>query len=126
MAQVLKKKTNFVGSKTLNFSIKYIIQSTKLPSTMKVLYPFIERLLYEIVIPVMQVTIKDVNLFNDEPIEYVRKQNDFTETLFTAKNTMVDMLTGLCQYKTNKKAKRPDFLKKYLEFCYRSLVEFNS
>lgn len=57
---VIRRKTNYVGSKSLNFAIKYVQQSTKLPNTMKVLYPFIEGILYEIVIPIMFITNKDV------------------------------------------------------------------
>ena len=38
---------------------------------------------------------------------------------------MVDLLSGICVYKKNKKQKRPDFLKSFLEYCYTSLVEFN-
>jgi hypothetical protein len=38
---------------------------------------------------------------------------------------VIDLLTGFCQYKSKKKAKRPDFLKKFLQFCVKTLVEFN-
>ena len=60
LQQVFKRKTHFVGSKSLNFSIKYLTQSAKLSVTMKVLYPLIERILYESVIPVMQINQKDI------------------------------------------------------------------
>lgn len=73
LAQVFKRKTNFVGSKTLNFGIKYVQQAAKLPLTMKILYPFIEKILFEMIIPIMMVTHHDVTLFKDDPIEYIRK-----------------------------------------------------
>lgn len=40
---------------------------------MKVLYPYIETILFDIVIPVMFITNKDVQLFKEDPIEYIRK-----------------------------------------------------
>jgi hypothetical protein len=72
----------------------------------------------------MLITHKDVTLFKDDPIEFVRKQNDFTETLFSPKNTVVDLLMYLCQYKSNKKNKKPDYLHKFLEFCAKNLAEY--
>jgi len=71
---VIKRQTNFVGSKSLNFAIKYVSQSTKMPVTMKKLKPFIEKLLYEIIVsPIMLLTHRDVTLFKEDPIEYIRK-----------------------------------------------------
>ena len=70
---VFRRKTHFVDSKALNFAIKYVSQSTKLNETMKVLQPYVENLLYETIIPIMLVTHKDVTLFKEDPIEYIRK-----------------------------------------------------
>lgn len=123
---LLKRQTHFVGSKALNFVIKFVSQSTKLPGTMSKLKPFIEKLLFEVIVsPIMLLTHRDVTLFKDDPIEFIRKQNDFTETLFAPKNTAVDLLTYLCKYKSTKKQKQPDYLKKFLMFCYQSLVQYN-
>lgn len=40
---------------------------------MTMLKPYVENLLYETVIPIMLVTHKDVTLYRDDPIEYIRK-----------------------------------------------------
>lgn len=86
------------------------------------LKPFIEKLLTEVIVsPIMLLTHKDVTLFKDDPIEYVRKQNDFTETLFAPKNTAVDLLGYICKYKSAKKAKQPDYLKGFMHFCATTL-----
>lgn len=89
---MFKRKTGFVGSKTLNFNIKFVTASTKLQKTMDKLKPFIENILYETIIPIMLITQKDATLFHEDPIEYIRKQLDFTETLFMPKNTVIDLL----------------------------------
>jgi hypothetical protein len=39
---LLRRKTNFIGSKSLNYAIKFVGQSTKMPATMTKLKPFIE------------------------------------------------------------------------------------
>ena len=57
LAIVLKRKSNFVGSKALNFAIKFISQSTKMPLTMDKLKPYIVQLLIEVVVtPLMLIT----------------------------------------------------------------------
>lgn len=70
---VFRRKTNFVGTKTLNCAIRYVSGCTKLPNTMNILKPFVENLLFETIIPIMLVTHKDVTLFKEDPIEYIRK-----------------------------------------------------
>ena len=120
---LLRRKTNFIGSKCLNYSIKYVGQATKMPATMTNLKPFVERLLYEVIIaPIMLITHKDVSLFKEDPIEYIRKQNDFTETLFAPKNNSVDLLMYFCKYKSTKKTKQPDYMKGFLQFCAQNLT----
>ena len=41
-------------------------------------------------------THRDVNLFQDDPIEYIRKQEDFSETLYMSRNTVIDLLQYIC------------------------------
>lgn len=125
LALVFRRKTHFVGSKALNFAIKYVSACTKLELTMDKLKPFVENLIYEVVIPIMKVTHKDVVLFRDDPIEYVRKQMDFTETLFAPKNTVVDLLQYLCSYKATKKAKKSEYLHQFLQFCVTNLEQYS-
>ena len=50
------RKTSFVGSKCLNFNIKFVSASVKIPMTMAILKPFIESILYETAIPIMMAT----------------------------------------------------------------------
>ncbi len=70
---VFKRKTHYVGSKALNFSIKYLSSSTKLENTMAMLKPFVENLLFTTIIPIMLITHKDVTLFKDDAVEFIRK-----------------------------------------------------
>jgi hypothetical protein len=38
------------------------------------LKPFIEKLLYEVIVsPIMLLTHRDVTIFKDDPVEYIRK-----------------------------------------------------
>ena len=60
---LFSRKTNFVGSKALNFAIKFVSYSTKMANTMEVLKPFVENILYETIIPILFVTEKDISSF---------------------------------------------------------------
>jgi hypothetical protein len=66
----------------------------------------------------MMVTHSDVTLFNDDPTEYIRKQMDFTETLYMPKNTAIDLLLYICMYSPAKKSKgeksAPEYLMPFL------------
>lgn len=82
-----------------------------MPLTMNKLKPFIDKLLKEVLIyPIMLLTHRDIETYKDDQIEYIRKQNDFTETLFSPKNNAVDLLHYFCRYKSTKKTKIPDYL----------------
>lgn len=67
---------------------------------MEKLKPFVENLLYETIIPIMLMSHKDATLYREDPIEYIRKQYDISD-LFSAKNSVLDLLTYLCIYKSD-------------------------
>lgn len=76
LQMVFKRKTNFVGSVTLNHAVKYLSSATKIQFTMNYLLPYAENILFETIIPIMLITHSDAMMFQDNPIEYIRKQND--------------------------------------------------
>lgn len=56
LAILFKRNTEFVGSKTINYAIKFLSQATKQKATMAILIPHITNILQQIVIPVMKMT----------------------------------------------------------------------
>jgi len=71
---MFKRKTHFIGSKTLNFVIKLVTSATKIKRTMAKMLPFMDNILYETVIPLMLTSSRDIRLFEEDPIEFIRKQ----------------------------------------------------
>ena len=71
---MFKRKTHFIGSKTLNFVIKLVTSGTKIKRTMAKMLPFMDNILYETVIPLMLTSTRDIRLFQEDPIEFIRKQ----------------------------------------------------
>ena len=118
------RKQSFVGSKCLNFNIKTVTCCIKIPRTLEVLKPYIENIMYETVIPIMMVSQKDQNLFYDDPVEFIRKQDDLTESLFMPKVTVVDLLQHICQIRTQGKKAKVDFLVPFLNYAVNNMTQY--
>ena len=56
---MFRRKTHFVGSKTVNFVIKLVSSATKVPLTMQKMIPFMENILFETAIPLMLISARD-------------------------------------------------------------------
>ena len=78
-----------------------------------------DKILYETIIPLMMISERDVNLFQDDPIEYIRKQQDLMETVYMPKNTSATLLQLICGWKSDEGAfkAKPDYLMPYLAFA---------
>ena len=94
---------------------------------MEKLKPFVENILYDTIVPILFITEKDIETFSTDPIEYIRNQYDFTETLFQPKNQVQDLLCYLCKYSSQgkKKKAKPDYLHKFLKFTVDNLDQYN-
>jgi len=92
---VFRRKTTSLGLLLQLCNKIRIAVPPKSPLTMSILLPYVEN--YSLtIIPIMMITHKDVVMLKDDPIEFIRSSNDFTETLFTPKNAIVDLLMYLC------------------------------
>ena len=64
-------------------------------------------------------------MFQEDPIEYIRKQFDLMETIYMPKITTVELLQLICQYKTTKGRKqKPDYLMPFLNFASTNMQEY--
>lgn len=99
---------------------------------MEKLKPFVENILYDTVVPTLYITQRDITGFTNDPIEYIRNQYDFTETLFQPRNQIQDLLCYLCKYssqkkkKNSKKAPKPDYLHAFLAYAVSNLDQYNA
>lgn len=72
------RKNGFVGSQCLNHVIKMIKYATRIEKTMNWLKPHVEQLLFDTLIPIMFVTSRDIEMFDDDPVGYIREVYDYT------------------------------------------------
>jgi importin-7 len=123
LTMMLERKSSFVGTKCLNFNMRYVCYAIKIKPLMAVLKPYIDNILYETAIPIMLPSQRDVALFHEDPIEYIRKQEDITETLYMPKNTLIDLIQYICKYKSNKKGKQ-DYLIPFLTYAKQNMEQY--
>ena len=57
---LFSSKKSFVGTKSLNLAIKFVTAATRNKKMMEIVKPHVEKILTEIVLPIMYVTEKDV------------------------------------------------------------------
>ena len=82
MQILFQRKDSFVGSKCLKYTIKYIVGCTKIDKPMEMLKPYVERILFHTIMPIMLINQKDIESFENDPVEYIRNLYEFEETLF--------------------------------------------
>ncbi len=83
-----------------------------------------EKILYQTVIPIMMVSKRDIQLFWEDPIEFIRKQEDFTETLYMLKNTVIDLLQYICMYQSGGSKAKPDYLYPFLNYAVSNMQNY--
>ena len=67
----LSRKQHLIGLKCLNFVIKVLIQSCHMDYTMEKLQPY-SHMLYDTIIRIMLIADKDIQMFESDPVEYIR------------------------------------------------------
>lgn len=98
--------SHFIPDITLNYYIKYLNQSIKYKPTCEYLSTFqlengdyiIPSLITQIITPIVSKTPYDEELWNENPIEYIRRQSDLSSVYYSASNACIDLLDTLCSH----------------------------
>lgn len=73
----------------------------------------------------MLLTEKDVEDFEADPIEFVRKTRDTNPSAYSAKNSVLEMISHVTRYKSTKdETELPDYLELYFQYCIHNLSEY--
>ena len=113
---LFQKKTDFVGTKALMYSLKYITMATHNPDTFEKLKPYIETLLYDCIVPLMFVTEADLTLFREEPVEFIRNEYHYEENHKEQVHDLCFYLNSFSSKKPEKEGEKPtpDYLQYFL------------
>lgn len=64
----------FVGTRTLALSIKFCSASLTIKAARQMLEPYVEKILFDISLPLFMTSEQELAIFNEDQIEYVRLQ----------------------------------------------------
>lgn len=105
IAQTFSHSLCFIPDVVLNYYIKFINQAVKFPSSLEYLKGLqlpngefiIPELITKVITPILCKTPRDQELWTDNPIEYIRKEADLSQTYYSASSASVDLLETICE-----------------------------
>ena len=111
----MQRREQFVGDRCLALSIKFLEMSMSYKATRTLLKPHIETILFNISLPLFVTSGKDMVTFQEDPIEYVRLQND-CQNEYNVKTQLSKLVDAMCGLKFGKKKDKlaPMHLKNYM------------
>jgi len=77
---LLNKREKYVHVKVYYHALRYIYRALKIQNLGKLLHEHLEGIMFENMIPAMFLTPKDEEDWQDDPIEFIRKEEDVTDT----------------------------------------------
>lgn len=118
---VFSSQSLFIPDITLNYYLKYLNQAVKHPATCEYLSSLklasgdfvIPSLITSIITPTVGKTPYDEELWNENPIEYIRRGSDLSSVYYSACNASLDLLDTLCSH---------GYLQQFLSYLTASLA----
>ncbi|OQR99928.1 hypothetical protein THRCLA_06328, partial [Thraustotheca clavata] len=92
----LRKNGQYCTDRVIHLCLTYMNEAVKSSIAFKQLKPHLQFLLFEVVHPTLCLTQSDLQLWKEDPHEFVRKTNDFFEDYLSPVNAARDLLNELC------------------------------
>lgn len=99
---LMLRKTQFVGTKALCLSLKFITQTLVNKEARRMLEPHIQEILFDISLPMFMISEKEYSIFQTDAIEFVRLQIDFSNQR-NIKIQLANFVEQICSVKTGRK-----------------------
>ena len=119
---VFNQKTQFLTDSVLNFYIKYITQSVKFEPLLKEFKPELAgRILIYVCLPLLAIKESDQEIWTDNPVEFIRKNEDEIKAYYSKKTSAISLILILCEkgylipffnYLNAELLKNPDWVRK--------------
>ncbi|KAJ0395032.1 hypothetical protein ATCC90586_005057 [Pythium insidiosum] len=93
----LRKNGRFCPDRVVQLCLVFLQEAVDSSVTYKLIKPHLRFVLFEVIHPVLCLTPKDLNLWAEDPHEFVRKTNDvfedFLDPVYAAANLLADLCT---------------------------------
>ena len=119
---IMDKRAKFVGTKTLCAALKTVQVGIKYAKTRKFLQEHINTILFELSLPLMLISEQEYNIWNENPIEYVRLQVD-QSNYFNPKAIVKTLVKSICSIKQARGQKVSPYLQSYLQVLATNLEQ---
>eukprot|EP00762_Andalucia_godoyi_P006639 ANDGO_06204.mRNA.1 Importin beta-like SAD2 len=85
-----------IPPKIVNFALNYTAHALQLAITFKKIKPMLPQLLFEYCFPIICLNKEDFQLFEENPVEYIRRQNDIMDEYENPSKTAMNLFTEVC------------------------------
>ena len=82
--------------KVCNFALRFIMHSLNFKQVFEQVNPVLEKVLLDVVVPLVQLSPVDERLWQEDPIEYVHRQEDFV-SLSSPRFAAADLIEVICK-----------------------------
>jgi len=119
--------SHFMPNEILSFAIRIVSKTEKVPELFAHLRVHHEDILLKYSLPLLKLTPNEIEEFSDNPVSYIRSQYDISDTLNSAKNSAMDLITFFACYNEDEDDKgTPPYLEKYFNYLVQGLEEYQT
>ncbi|KAG7344305.1 Importin-beta N-terminal domain containing protein [Nitzschia inconspicua] len=95
----LRPSGQFCTDRVVHLCLTYVDLAVELSSTYKLLKPHLDFLLYQVCFPTMCLTEEDIELFENDPHEFVHRQNSPLADFYDPRMSAITLVTDLVKHR---------------------------
>jgi hypothetical protein len=95
----LRPTGKFCTDRVVHLSLTFVDLAVELASTYKLLKPHLEFLLFQVCFPTMCLTQEDVETFENDPVEFVQKQNSPLADFYDPRMSAITLVKDLVKHR---------------------------
>lgn len=95
----IKASGGFITDNLHRMCLAYMMSSVELSPTYKIIKPHLDFVIFQAIFPTLCLSSEDIELFNDDPVEFVRKIHDPMEDWLDPRQSAVNLLQTMARYR---------------------------
>jgi len=95
----LRPSGQFCTDRVVHLCLTYVDLAVELSSTYKLLKPHLDFLLYQVCFPTMCLTQEDIDIFENDPHEFVHRQNSPLADFYDPRMSAITLVTDLVKHR---------------------------
>jgi len=116
----MRPSGQFCTDRVVHLCLSFVDISVELASTYKMLKPNLDFLLYKVCFPTICLNVQDIELFQNDPHEFVHRQNSPMADFYDPRMSAITLVTDLVKHRGK------DVTKPLLTFLNENLLRYNA